>query len=72
MNEEAWQILEDRFTERRHEAFALHKNGSRDATQTFAELVRMPCEAECVSQALYTLYEKQGTEPTRGAAGASA
>ena len=69
MNEEAWQILEDRFTERRHEAFALHKNGARDATQTFAELVRI--EAEYI-QALHTLYEKQGTEPTRGAAGASA
>jgi hypothetical protein len=69
MNEEAWQILEDRFAERRHEAFALHKNGTRDATQTFAELVRI--EAEYI-QALYTLYEKEGTERLRGAAGASA
>ena len=69
MNAEAWQILEDRFTERRHEAFALHKNGTRDTTQTFAELVRI--EAEYI-QALYMLYEKQGSEPTRGATGASA
>ena len=69
MNEEAWQILEDRFTERRHETFALHKNGTRDATQTFAELVRI--EAEYI-QALYTLFEKEGTERPRGAAGASA
>lgn len=69
MNAEAWEILEQRFTERRHEAFALHKNGTRDATQTFAELVRI--EAEYI-QALYTLYEKQGAEPARGAAGASA
>jgi hypothetical protein len=69
MNEEAWQILEDRFTERRHEAFTLHKNGTRDAARTFAELVRI--EAEYI-QALYTLYEKEGTERPRGASGASA
>lgn len=68
MNQEAWQILEDRFAERRHEAFALHKNGSRDATQTFAELVRI--EAEYI-QALYKLYEADGSESKRGA-GASA
>jgi hypothetical protein len=64
MNEEAWQILEDRFTERRHEAFTLHKNGTRDATQTFAELMRI--EAEYI-QALYALYEKKGTESGRAA-----
>lgn len=68
MNQEAWQLLEDRFTERRHQAFALHKNGSRDATQTFAELVRT--EAEYI-QALYKLYEADGSEAQRGA-GASA
>jgi hypothetical protein len=65
MNEEAWQILEDRFTERRHEAFTLHKNGTRDDVHTLMELVRI--EAEYI-QALYALYEKQDARPARGAA----
>ncbi|MFY9804166.1 MAG: hypothetical protein WA211_00980 [Candidatus Acidiferrales bacterium] len=64
MNEQAWRNLEDRFTERRHEAFTLHRNGTRDETHTFIELVRI--EAEYI-QALYALYEKKGTESGRAA-----
>ena len=69
MNEKAWQLLEDTITERRREAFALHRNGTRDVRQTLLELIRI--EAEHI-QAVNALYEKQGGESSGRATGAAA